>query len=151
MTNNDGRASAFLTWEQFEVGRYKMHFQLEQYFNKKGVHSFYPYAEVTPFKILWLSDYALTQCFPKSGPRTIYGPRDFPNWSVRKKGTIFIFIIYSMWSKIHPIWMKLSSKLITPSQIQLNQYKTPPLGPPKVTLGCTHWDFSVLDGPRNYF
>ncbi len=28
------------------------------------------------------------QCFPKSGPRTIYGPRDFPNWSVRKKGTI---------------------------------------------------------------
>ncbi len=30
----------------------------------------------------------LEQCFPKSGPRTIYGPRHFPNWSVRKRGTI---------------------------------------------------------------
>ena len=45
-TNHDGRASAFLTWEQFEVGRYKMHFELEQYFKKNGTQSFYPYAEV---------------------------------------------------------------------------------------------------------
>ena len=79
-------------------------------------------------------------------------------WSARfsklvreKKRNNFIFIIYSMCSKIHPIWMKLSSKLKTPSQLQLNQCTTPPLEPPKVNLGCTHWNFSVLDGPRNYF
>ena len=46
-TNQDGRASAFLTWEEFETGRYKMHFQLEEYFGRKGTQSFYPYAEVT--------------------------------------------------------------------------------------------------------
>lgn len=32
LTNEDGRASAFLTWEQFTPGTYKMHFATGQYF-----------------------------------------------------------------------------------------------------------------------
>ena len=32
LTNEDGRASAFLSWEQFNPGTYKMHFATGQYF-----------------------------------------------------------------------------------------------------------------------
>ena len=32
LTNEDGRASAFLTWELFTPGTYKMHFATGQYF-----------------------------------------------------------------------------------------------------------------------
>ena len=32
LTNEDGRATAFLTWEQFTPGTYKMHFATGQYF-----------------------------------------------------------------------------------------------------------------------
>ena len=46
-TNADGRASAFLTWEQFEPGTYKMKFDIKEYFEKKNSETFYPYAEVS--------------------------------------------------------------------------------------------------------
>merc|ERR1711971_744015 len=46
LTNEDGRASAFLTWEQFTPGTYKMHFATGQYFRGQEIESFYPYAEV---------------------------------------------------------------------------------------------------------
>ena len=45
-TNNDGRASAFMRWEDFSVGNYKMHFANGDYYKKRGLESFYPYAEV---------------------------------------------------------------------------------------------------------
>ena len=35
-TNADGRASAFLTWEQFEPGTYKMKFDIKEYFERKN-------------------------------------------------------------------------------------------------------------------
>ena len=46
-TNADGRASAFLTWEQFEPGTYKMKFDIKEYFDRKNSETFYPYAEVS--------------------------------------------------------------------------------------------------------
>jgi len=45
-TNQDGRASGFISWDQFTPGTYKMHFSTGQYFKKIGKESFYPYAEV---------------------------------------------------------------------------------------------------------
>ena len=49
-TNADGRASGFLTWEQFEPGTYKMKFDIKEYFEKNNSETFYPYAEVNSFQ-----------------------------------------------------------------------------------------------------
>ena len=46
VTNADGRASNFLSWEQFQPGTYKMHFSTGQYFKERATETFYPYAEV---------------------------------------------------------------------------------------------------------
>merc|ERR1719500_2215727 len=45
-TNEDGRSSGFLTWEEFETITYRMRFETKEYFQKKGQETFYPYAEV---------------------------------------------------------------------------------------------------------
>ena len=45
--NGDGRASAFLTWEEILPVTYRMRFDIQDYFMKQGnVDTFYPYAEV---------------------------------------------------------------------------------------------------------
>ena len=44
--NLDGRASGFVTWEQFEPIVYKMKFDIKEYFQSKNISTFYPYAEV---------------------------------------------------------------------------------------------------------
>jgi hypothetical protein len=89
--------------------------------------------------------------FPQVRSADHLGSARFSKLVREKKKNNFIFIIYSMCSKIHPIWMKLSSKLITPSQIQLNQCTTPPLGPPKSNLRmyslgffCTWWSAELF-------
>ena len=46
VTNDDGRASAFLTWDQFLCAHYKMRFEVGEYFASHGVETFFPYAEV---------------------------------------------------------------------------------------------------------
>jgi len=46
VTNDDGRASNFLSWEDFKPGTYKMHFATGQYFKGKNTETFYPFAEV---------------------------------------------------------------------------------------------------------
>lgn len=46
VTNADGRASNFLSWEEFTPGTYKMHFSTGQYFKARATETFYPYAEV---------------------------------------------------------------------------------------------------------
>jgi len=46
VTNDDGRASNFLSWEEFQPGTYKMHFSTGQYFKDRATETFYPYAEV---------------------------------------------------------------------------------------------------------
>ena len=46
VTNDDGRASNFLSWDQFHPGTYKMHFSTGQYFKERNTETFYPYAEV---------------------------------------------------------------------------------------------------------
>ena len=46
-TNNDGRASGFMTWEQFQPGTYKLKFNTKEYFEARDVDTFYPYAEVS--------------------------------------------------------------------------------------------------------
>merc|ERR1719412_1106290 len=46
VTNEDGRASNFLSWEDFKPGTYKMHFATGQYFKEKNTETFYPFAEV---------------------------------------------------------------------------------------------------------
>merc|ERR1712117_76373 len=46
VTNDDGRASNFLSWEDFKPGTYKMHFATGQYYKEKQTETFYPYAEV---------------------------------------------------------------------------------------------------------
>merc|ERR1712098_781009 len=45
-TNDDGRASKFLSWDEFKPGTYKMHFATGEYFKQQKVETFYPYAEV---------------------------------------------------------------------------------------------------------
>ena len=47
VTNGDGRASNFLSWEDFKPGTYKMHFATGQYFKEKNTETFYPFAEVS--------------------------------------------------------------------------------------------------------
>ena len=47
VTNEDGRASNFLSWEDFKPGTYKMHFATGQYFKEKNTETFYPFAEVS--------------------------------------------------------------------------------------------------------
>ena len=44
--NSDGRASGFVTWEQFQPTVYKMKFDIKEYFQSKNISTFYPYAEV---------------------------------------------------------------------------------------------------------
>ena len=61
VTNEDGRASNFLSWDDFKPGTYKMHFATSQYFKEKLTETFYPYAEVTslftfPCWFYWLHD-----------------------------------------------------------------------------------------------
>ena len=59
VTDNDGRASNFLSWEDFTPGTYKMHFSTGQYYKEKQTETFYPYAEV-----IVLSDlHSFTQSF----------------------------------------------------------------------------------------
>ena len=45
--NSDGRASGFVTWEQFEPVVYKMKFDIKEYFQSRNISTFYPYAEVS--------------------------------------------------------------------------------------------------------
>jgi len=45
-TNDDGRASNFLSWDEFKPGTYKMHFATGEYFKEQKTETFYPYAEV---------------------------------------------------------------------------------------------------------
>ncbi|TRY67374.1 hypothetical protein TCAL_12091 [Tigriopus californicus] len=45
-TNNDGRASAFLTWDDFTIGVYKAHFEVAPYFQGKNQESFFPFCEI---------------------------------------------------------------------------------------------------------
>ena len=45
-TNQDGRASGFLTWEQIQPEIYRMRFGIKDYFGAKNIDTFYPYAEV---------------------------------------------------------------------------------------------------------
>ena len=45
-TNADGRASAFLTWEEILPITYRMRFDIQDYFKRRQVDTFYPYAEV---------------------------------------------------------------------------------------------------------
>ena len=47
VTNDDGRASNFLSWEDFKPGTYKMHFATGPYFKEKNTETFYPFAEVS--------------------------------------------------------------------------------------------------------
>ena len=46
LTNSDGRASNFISWDDFTPGTYKMHFASGQYFKERQTETFYPYAEV---------------------------------------------------------------------------------------------------------
>merc|ERR1712038_180836 len=46
VTNDDGRASNFISWEDFKPGTYKMHFATGRYFKEKNTETFYPFAEV---------------------------------------------------------------------------------------------------------
>jgi len=46
LTNQDGRASAFVSWEDFHPGTYKMFFNTGDYFAKSNTTAFYPFVEV---------------------------------------------------------------------------------------------------------
>ena len=46
-TNEDGRSSGFLSWDNFYPGTYKMFFNTGAYFAKTNTQSFYPFVEVT--------------------------------------------------------------------------------------------------------
>ena len=50
-TNNDGRASAFLEWDDFISGVYKAHFDVKSYFEKRGQETFFPFCEVRKLKL----------------------------------------------------------------------------------------------------
>ncbi|CAB4056509.1 uraH [Lepeophtheirus salmonis] len=50
ITNQDGRVSGFLGWEDFNAGLYKLHFEVSEYFDKTKTEAFFPYVEIV-FKI----------------------------------------------------------------------------------------------------
>eukprot|EP00096_Caligus_rogercresseyi_P013132 TRINITY_DN5798_c0_g1_i1.p1 TRINITY_DN5798_c0_g1~~TRINITY_DN5798_c0_g1_i1.p1 ORF type:complete len:119 (+),score=10.99 TRINITY_DN5798_c0_g1_i1:86-442(+) len=45
-TNQDGRVSGFLGWENFQKGIYKLKFDVKGYFEKTKTESFFPYVEI---------------------------------------------------------------------------------------------------------
>ena len=45
-TNSDGRASGFISQQDFEPITYKLKFHTNEYFKGQGKETFYPYAEV---------------------------------------------------------------------------------------------------------
>ena len=67
MTDNDGRAAAFLTSDQFVSGYYKMRFGVGGYFASKGMDTFFPFAEVV-FEVMvarWLKpDFKIACVWP---------------------------------------------------------------------------------------
>ena len=52
-TNNDGRASGFMSWKQFQPGTYKLKFNVKEYFEARDMDTFYPYAEVNLILDQW--------------------------------------------------------------------------------------------------
>lgn len=46
LTNPDGRFSNFLTRDDFTAGRYKLHFDVDRYFEMRKQESLYPFIEV---------------------------------------------------------------------------------------------------------
>ena len=54
VTDDDGRASAFLTSNQFVSGYYKMRFGVGGYFSSKGMDTFFPFAEVVNYLLIFL-------------------------------------------------------------------------------------------------
>ena len=46
-TNNDGRVMDLLKKDSFlSLGTYKIRFETGEYFDKEGIHSFYPFVEI---------------------------------------------------------------------------------------------------------
>ena len=45
-TNNDGRIPGFMDDISIEPGVYRMLFDTKSYFDKQGIHGFYPYAPI---------------------------------------------------------------------------------------------------------
>ena len=54
----------------------------------------------------------LIQCYPKSGPRTIYGPWDFPNWSAKRKIEKNFCLIATKCVTKYPRFVSIVSQLI---------------------------------------
>lgn len=46
LTNPDGRFSNFLSRDDFTAGRYKLHFDVDRYFELRKQESLYPFIEV---------------------------------------------------------------------------------------------------------
>nr|ACO15689.1 transthyretin-like protein R09H10.3 precursor [Caligus clemensi] len=46
VTNQDGRVSGFLDWENFQKGVYKLHFGVKEYFEKTNTETFFPFVEI---------------------------------------------------------------------------------------------------------
>lgn len=46
VTNEDGRASGFLSWQEFHPATYRLRFDVKHYFSNLNLDTFYPYAEV---------------------------------------------------------------------------------------------------------
>lgn len=49
LTNQDGRFSNFLSRDDFTAGRYKLHFDVDRYFELRKQESLYPFIEVSNF------------------------------------------------------------------------------------------------------
>lgn len=46
LTGNDGRFANFMQRSDFAPGRYKLHYDVDRYFENKKVDSMYPFIEV---------------------------------------------------------------------------------------------------------
>lgn len=46
-TNPDGRCNEFISREDFKAGRFKLHFDVDKYFELRKLDTIYPFIEVS--------------------------------------------------------------------------------------------------------
>ena len=75
-TDYDGRAKNFLTRDQFTAGIYRVHFSTKQYFEQRGVKTFYPHVEVRKLPLSQYYEYYHLGNYYHRGPNT---PLPYPS------------------------------------------------------------------------
>jgi len=62
LTNPDGRYTNFIQKADFTAGRYKLHFDVDRYFELRKLESLYPFIEVAYIFFYWLRIWPNNRC-----------------------------------------------------------------------------------------